>query len=111
MGWAHEGCPRMEEGITMLVFVGGVLTIGFHTAKFFPMLEMVPLVGKENWDGENSLGVETIGEVETNGEFLLGEARVEVWPRSGATIFWFGDHDTWATWGDEKVWYPSGVVP
>ena len=61
----------------MLVFVGGVLTIGFPTAKFFPMLEMVPLVGKTTWDVGSPPGVKSIWGVEIDGELWVGREGME----------------------------------
>ena len=59
----------MEEGTTVLVLGGGVFIVGSSTDRFFPILDMVPLVGKITWAGGCPLGMETIGGVENDGEF------------------------------------------
>ena len=43
--------------------------MGGPIGKFFPTLESVPMVGDVTQIGECPLGVETIGEIVTNGDF------------------------------------------
>ena len=53
----------------MLVLGGGVFTAGGPIGRSFPILEMVPLVGRETCAGKFPSAIETIKEVETDGEF------------------------------------------
>ena len=53
----------------MLVLGGGVFTVGGFAGSFFPILEMIPLVGKTNWAMGFPPSVETARGVETDGEF------------------------------------------
>ena len=57
----------------MLVLGGGVFIADGFTGRFFPILEMVPLVGKTTWAGVFPRGVETIRGVESDGELWVGE--------------------------------------
>ena len=61
----------------MLVFVGGALTVGFPTARIFPILETVPLVGKTTWVGGFFLGVESTWELEITGGIRVGGVGME----------------------------------
>ena len=57
----------MEGGTIVVVLGGGVFIVGAHIGKFCPILEMVPPVDDGTWVGGCPPGVETIGDVETNG--------------------------------------------
>ena len=47
-GWTHEGPPWLEEVTIAFVLGGWVFTTSGPIYRFFPILEMVPLVGKAN---------------------------------------------------------------
>ena len=69
VGWTHEDPPWTVGGTTVVVLGGGMFATGGTISKFFPILETIPPADDGTYDGECPLGVDTIGEVETDGEF------------------------------------------
>ena len=62
----------------MLVFMGDVLTVDFHMTRVFPILEIVPPVGKTTWSRGFPIGIEDTRELETDAGFRVGEVGMEV---------------------------------
>ena len=63
----------MTGGTTIVVLGGGIFIVDGTIGNFFPILETVPLVDDGTCVGKCPPDVETIREVEMDGDFLLGE--------------------------------------
>ena len=69
MGWTHEDPPFLEEGTTVVVLGGGIFATGSQVGNLCPILETFPPVYDGTCAREFPLGVDTIEEAKTNGEF------------------------------------------
>ena len=69
VGWTHEDPPWLEGGKIVVVLGGGMFATDGNIGKFFSILEIVPLVDDGTCAMEFPPDVETIEEVEMDGEF------------------------------------------